>query len=411
MSKEKYIIVGGGVTGVVTALNLKNKNKEVEMYELKESLGGVLEDYSSNDKKYFNSCQYINAETYWAKDLLKNYKKEFIEFEHKYGSYTDLFDEEVASNDFAGITINKSKNIELLNTDWITLYDRLNSYPKNLSQPILSWVERFNINPKLIDGNGAIGLQVSRIFIRENANEILVKKQKLKHYDDLYGLPRSYLRLGKLRALLPINGYSNLFRKIYDTEFKGKIVVNFKSPTVPFWSSENKLSIKIKNENYESKKIIWTCNPTALIRFYNGNKIDSIKTKMTIYVADLENIEIDPFYIQVFSKKMSIVRIFIYKIANKSKITIECFNEDIDYDNLITSAQMVLNKFDLNIKIIKSTFMLFNQVRYFLTTLNDQKIFNDFYNQTRSSNLINGQWNLYGRDQKILNIENQLENT
>ena len=48
------------------------------------------------------------------------------------------------------------------------------------------------INPKCIF-NGAIGLQLSRIFIDNRIEEMVNKKMESNIYDDMYGLPEKLL--------------------------------------------------------------------------------------------------------------------------------------------------------------------------------------------------------------------------
>ena len=133
-----------------------------------------------------------------------------------------------------------------------------------------------------------------------------------------------------------------------------------------------------------------------------------MQIKMKIYVANLIGSINNPHYIQVYSKNSNIVRIFIYQINGISKVTIECFNEENSNDEIIFNAEKILKCSNINLKINIETLDCFFQKRYFLTTIKDQKIFNEFYVNTKNSNLINGQWDTYGRDQKIFKIFDQL---
>lgn len=407
MSQEN-IIIGAGITGLASAFKLISNDKCTTIYEITDSIGGVLKDYKNSNGIYFNSCQYINSENQWFQNFLNKIKKEFIEFNHTYSSFTDLYGSESISNNFAGITIDFDDDLTLSNRTMISLEDRLSKYPSAISIELLKWVKRFGIDPQFITHDGSIGLQISSIFIKNRVSEIQEIKSAIQEYDLLYGLPRSLLGLDELKAMLPIKGYTSLFEKLALLANKEGIKINYNSPSIPFWINKDTLIIKNKGETIEANKIIWTCNPTALIKFSENKKIDSASIKMKIYVANLIGSINNPHYIQVYSKNSNIVRIFIYQINGISKVTIECFNEENSNDEIIFNAEKILKCSNINLKINIETLDCFFQKRYFLTTIKDQKIFNEFYVNTKNSNLINGQWDTYGRDQKIFKIFDQL---
>ena len=57
---KKVAIIGGGITGCVTALQLTKYNCKINLYEKSNLLGGILKDYKKNDKFFFFSGpQYI----------------------------------------------------------------------------------------------------------------------------------------------------------------------------------------------------------------------------------------------------------------------------------------------------------------------------------------------------------------
>ncbi len=404
----KNIVVGGGITGVASAMQAIKKDK-VTIYEISDTLGGILKDHVNNKEVYFNSCQYINSENDWSQLLLEELSDEFIEFNHTYGSYTDIYGYEKISKEFAGITLETSNSIELSDSPTNSLYDRLSIYPKEIGLPIINWLERMKINPKIISSDGAIGLQLSRIFIDNRIEEMVNKKLESNIYDDMYGLPRKIINIPISTCFLPKNGYSRLFKKIDNFLKNNGINILYNSPVIPLWADKS-LSLKIKDNHEKADTIIWTCNPTALIKFYNKKKIDSIRVKMNVIVADLDCSSIAPYYIQVYSKKINITRIFVYQINNKPKITIECLDEDRITEEIINFAQLILHKHDINIKINTDTSSIFQQQRYFLTSLRDKKIFNDFYKRTEDTNLICGKWDSYGRDEKINYVQNKLKN-
>ena len=112
------------------------------------------------------------------------------------------------------------------------------------------------------------------------------------------------------------------------------------------------------------------------------------------------------FYIQVFSKKTNIFRIYIYKLKNKFKITIETFVKDrfekLDKKLLIK----ILKKFDIEVEI-PNIFIEKKETRHILITQSDYNKFLKFEKEYKNKKIIGGGWHLFGRDKKIDYIMNK----
>tara|TARA_Y100000768_G_scaffold333690_1_gene273903 strand:- start:36001 stop:37233 length:1233 start_codon:yes stop_codon:yes gene_type:complete len=409
LNNYENIIVGGGFTGIISALKLRNINQQVLICEISDTIGGILRDFEHDGKFYFNSCQYISESYQWNKDLRNEFKNDLLKFNHTYGSYTDLFGYVETSKEFAGITIKNNNKLALSEKNPSTLNDRLSMYPENISAPIKKWTARYKVDLNSISSDGAIGLQISRIYVKEKKDEINILKKNSHIYDEMYGLPRRNLKLDEENSFLPKYGYTNFLSKIEKLISNRGIELIKKMPVIPEWHKDN-LRLKLKTNQVSSNSIIWTCNPTALIRFFNKDKIDSIKTRMRIYVGDIDCKLRNPYYIQVYSEYTSITRIFIYQIDGISKITLECFDEEISIQDTVNHAQKILGSHGIFSNLDHSKFYQNFQNRYFLTTLNDKKIFNNFYEKTKNTNLICSMWDMYGRDEKIYHVLDSINN-
>ena len=107
----------------------------------------------------------------------------------------------------------------------------------------------------------------------------------------------------------------------------------------------------------------------------------------------------------MFSHKSSIFRAYVYNLNNKSKLTIECYNEDENIKNLFDTINNIFSKFDISLNLTTRTkFYSKTQKRYFCVTLNDQKIIDKFHNNTKQTNLVCGAWDIFHRDRKINKI-------
>jgi hypothetical protein len=137
-------------------------------------------------------------------------------------------------------------------------------------------------------------------------------------------------------------------------------------------------------------------------------KLDSHNLKCKILVGEI-NIPIDkPFYIQVYSKKSNILRIYLYKIKDKSCFTIEKIEDEEPTDDTIKFARKLLELFGiialLDLKTEKK------QNRYILLTLNDYKSLKNLNQILSGTNLIPAGWHLFGRDSKISFVLDQINN-
>ena len=102
-------------------------------------------------------------------------------------------------------------------------------------------------------------------------------------------------------------------------------------------------------------------------------------------------------YIQVYSNKDKILRIYIYQIGQSINCTVEAFynstQSEIEY-----SLNKILEQFNIMVKLDLK--YISSQIRHLFYTIDDKKVFDDFYHQ----NVINGAWDVYSKNQKINRI-------
>ena len=93
---KKIVIVGGGITGCVSAIYCAELGYHVEIYE-KKNLGGIISDIEQKKDFFLMNPQYYDEKSWWLKDLRnkKNFKNLFYDFKLKYGSYNDLFNKNI----------------------------------------------------------------------------------------------------------------------------------------------------------------------------------------------------------------------------------------------------------------------------------------------------------------------------
>ena len=226
-------------------------------------------------------------------------------------------------------------------------------------------------------------------------------------HDSLYAIDRNKLGIrDTLYSLIPKRGFDSFFKNF---ENSVDIKINKSCNITPKWYKD-KLEIFIKEKKIKADYIIWTGNPVKLIQNYLNIKLDSYPFKTFQISANLSNKDLKENFFQIYSDKINILRIFLYKINNLTKINIECFRkeEKIDEYKIFNQAKKILKKLDINISNNSNKLYSFLHTRFNLLTKHDDKIIKKFNKKTFNTNLINSPWSLYGRDNKLKFFINRL---
>ena len=406
---KKIAIVGGGITGCVAALYAAKKNFDVHLIEKDKKLGGILQDVSYNKNNYFRACQYLNPWAQWYKNILSE-ELDLVNFDHQKGTFTEIFNEETLHEDIAGpvlkdnLKMDNKVNIDLNNA---SLTERLQVYPEIVSSNMQKWFKSFKINPDLLSNKSATAFAVGRIFFRGNVNEIKVQKNNSKKLDDLLGLTRDEIGLKNIEASIPRFGYDKFFEKFYDSLKKNNVKIYLSTVVKPIWNKKV-LKLKFGKNEFIPEKVIWTGNPTGLIKNYGLPLLDSMHLESKDFFCNLSGEIKQNKYFQIYSSNIPVSRVFFYKLDGKSKITIESLNSDLDEKEIINFAKKIIHKLNFKLDIESQTMINIKQKKYVLISTRDEKIITKFMTETKNSNLIHGNWLEHARDEKINFLINQI---
>ena len=402
-NKKTLAVVGGGMSGLVASY-LLSKKYEISIFETSKDLGGITSDFSIDDELYFSGCHQLIASK-WLKRINKNNCLNLKMNKINYGNFTEIGNNKKSFDwDYAlpsinyKIQINKKKNIKFKN-----LYERINFYPKTVSNFLNNLLKNHsNLDLKRLISESSVGLGMSKVALKKNIDQITILKRNYKNYDDLYGVKDFINIRSKQRCYIPKYGYDNFF-KIFKYELlKKKVKIFNKTPVKPVWVKQ-KLKLFSRGQKLKFDKIMWTGNPVALIKNYGFPKLDSMNIETKIYCGNLSAKISDCFYIQVFSKKSKITRIYIYKINNITKFTIETFDNE-NKEDVIKSTIKILKKFNFKFKPISKVYTK-KIKRFFLVSINDHKIIGQFLKKTKNTNLLTFDWRIYGREERIDKIQ------
>ena len=402
-------IVGAGFSGCITALNQKNLFDNINIFDYKNNIGGILNEIEFNDSFFLNGCQYLDVNTEWFKTLLSTNLFNFHEFNHSYSSYTNLEGYVNSSNNVAGpiFDINNFdlKLFKKKNTINSSIKENFDQYPESIKKLLSKWFNNFKLNDKQIHFLSLQSIQLSRVFFNKNNNEIFNLKNNYKFLDDIIGVPRSFYTNKPLKAAIPFNGYNKFFKNL-----KNYLEDNH----VKFYLRSNIKLLKgvddyyFNNEKLKSNQLtLWAANPVPLISTLNLGKIQNPFIKVNLYhfniISNVNSFDLFK-YIQVYSLEDPILRIYIYELDNHPKIVVEAF-QTADIGQINYSLNKILEHFNINIdyKFIFTSL----QIRHIFYTIEDKKIFDKF--SSNNSQIIPGAWDSYSRNDKIEKIGKNIE--
>jgi len=417
--RTKVSIIGGGISGCIVAYQLSELGYEVSLFEKKDKLGGTIRDVRENNEVFYNGPQYFYKNSNWIKKLKKInfFKSCFQEFNGSYikkkkvnvfKSYVDLFNTVDVNHLFAQPSTKlKFKKLKL-NKESKLLKGRLNSYQGNIKKPLEDWCKGFSSHYQNLHESCAEILNVTRVFFSRDKNKVKIMKENNNLADKLLGLP---MLADKEYFCVPKKGYDKFFQEL-EKLLRKKISIHLNSKIKIENDNNNYIKVFNHDQQIKSDKIIWAANPIPLMNELKFNKLDNPIVRTKIYCANIkfeEKYNCNNFYIQVFSKKSNIYRIYIYKLNNKLKITIETF---MRAQNNVLDIKFLNNlflKFQIKIKTL-GNFVEKKEVRHILITKNDYNKFMKFEEKFRDTNLIGGGWHLFGRDNKINYIMKYFQN-
>ena len=141
-----------------------------------------------------------------------------------------------------------------------------------------------------------------------------------KIIDNIYAIEKqNFLNNEDFEAALPNEGYNSFLNDFYKILKKNKIKIYLKSKLIPIWEN-NDLSLKTSDgKSFSADHIIWTGNPTILIKEIINKKIDAYPIRIVQYSANIKK-KVNNFYTQIFSTKSNFLRFFSYNLDNKNKI-------------------------------------------------------------------------------------------
>jgi len=363
-----------------------------------------MRDWAVNGDWFYRNCQFISEESE-VKNIFKNLG--LYNFPVRFSSYVDLFGKELITNNFQGPVYDEQVDKITLSTkqEKKSLKNRLSQYPEKISSKLIEWIKYLGFDPTEAYENLVYYFGLDRVYLSKHTNDLKEYKKNSLLADTLYGLPNNFLGKKCSSAYLPQKGYSNFFDQIKKTLEKIKII---EKPNIDL-PSEILEGLKSTKEKVPDAKIFWTASPVILNKAFGFNKLLSKPVVACNSVLYCKNPFNSPFYIQVFSLKTRVTRIYFYE----NKATIEWLPSPNKSDNEEASVleffKLILNKLSgTNFKVF-NILKTFKETRFMLTNYYDLENLTQISNQAKNLGLICTPWHFYGRDAKISYFKSYLK--
>ncbi len=411
-SARTAAVVGGGITGCATALELTRLGFQVTLYEAKPLLGGILRDLESDGRWYFNGCQYLRTEQAWHKALPDALQGSLYRFAHYQGSYTDLGFDPISHEDFEAPVFDAPPDgLADLETyrACSSLADRMRCYPPAIGEAVLGWLRHLGAAPEAIDAGNSYYVQVSRFYLRGDDKKIDALKANSPVADDLLGLPRTVRGEGRPIGSLPIDGYNAFFDVFESILTEAGVVIRTGQPVVPRFEDDAAI-LRVRGETLRPDLIVWAANPTPVIAAAGLGRLDDPFVDITVSAGSISGpgLPADPHYMQVYSTGSPITRIFSYPREGGHCVTVEHMPDGRSLPDLQTHVQEICKSFygDVRVEIVVQQ----PQRRHIFFSPEDGARFDAFRElcTTRYVNFVDGAWESYARDPKINRIVSTL---
>jgi len=412
-SNERCLVVGGGLTGCVSALLLAERGATVTLCESAAQLGGVLRDHVNAGERYFASCQYLSVAEPWFQRLPAAVRRLCVEFEHTYGSVTEFREHAVATRDMAMPVFPPEAFAldELAPTlDNGTLHSRLAFYPASVGQSLRDWAARHGIDPGAVCGENAIALQMSRVHPAGQDHAVAAFKRHPAS-DAMLALPLKRRLPGRsVRAALPANGFDAFFDTLEQSMILEGIRIRKGTPVklhgrgagIDFLSRSERLG--------EVDTVVWASNPNPLLKGLGLQSLGNVHARSQTHLYDLGSAGTSwgTEYYQVFSDRTDVNRLFTYTLGGRARMTVECLADGRDPRRISDDAGRLLRQFG-HPDLIHWRCQRRDK-RYIFHSDSDRAVLSGLADGRLADNcrIIDAGWLEYGRDAKINRIADQL---
>lgn len=403
----RIAVVGGGFTGCMAALHASSRGAKVSLFEAADHLGGVLRELKFGERIFFNNCQYLRPDVVEDEPWLSGLEM----FPHEYGSLTALGNAEPRIvDDCAQPALDGLAQLDPHARIGTSALERLRAYGEH-AEELISWASGFGDLERL-DYRCTVPMQLSRVFFPDD--EFLAEKKAGSPLaDEVLAIPRR-LRSPQRQAepaLLPRHGFNALF-EVIAARLRAQHVEVFTSTKVRLDPTGRPCALRFGDESEEFDWIVWSANPTAVLKRVCGVSLKTPPVPMKLMVGRFSSIDESslpvslPYYWQIFDKKSPIVRLYIYKLDGEIRFSAESFVH-LQGESHQAALWRTLQLLGLGGEAELAGEV--EQLRYINYSPAEAQAMHSASSKLLEAGIIPGGWCDYGRSEKVLAIKRFLD--
>jgi len=398
------------MTGIVSALQCASLGATVVLVEASDTLGGVLRDVASDEgKSYFNGCQYLSSRLPW-REVLGSAQDELEEISHVYGSWTEADDGAhfVDGMAFPSFDWDKRPQDSVADSpapsheEPVTLADCLQRYGP-WSRKLAAFAARSGHQADKIHASCAVGMQMSAVHARSrDVGSVLALKAESPVFDRLFAARRADRGLPPERSALPRSGYSSWMRQLEDLLVAEGVRISLKSPARHVERNQSGLAVRLPAGDIVADTVVWATNPVPLLLHAGFGRLENPFMLCTNVHCDVTRWTGPvPYYIQVFSEKTPLARIYVYSIGGSVRACLECYGpvQQADAAAIVDCALRVAGETPYALSLTPAVVQKLR--RHTLFTPRDLDLILSFNQAAPAMGIVPGGWEHFGRDAKI----------
>lgn len=339
MSTKRVRIVGGGLTGILAALKAHDLGcREIDLHERFDDLGGVARPRQAEGLEVREGCIYFGPTGDAMRGLLEDHGVRFEDFDNRFGSVSPGRDHDVATHDFGGPAL-ATANALLTPPGGDSLRDRLAAYPEDISRDLTRYCE-WHLGPALaeVHQSAAIPLAINRVFpLGPAIEDIAAGKRSDPLQDELYGIPRGLWGWrNNATASLPRDGFQAFFARCRSRLEQLGVRVHDTSLVSPR---------QLLSEPTPGEAVVWAANPMPLFKVAGLSAPSLIKKSFATYAFKASYGGPLPFYVQNFTARGAVFRLYLYETRGQAVVLAECVRE-ADEAELRSEIARLMTDFD-----------------------------------------------------------------
>ncbi len=224
-----------------------------------------------------------------------------------------------------------------------------------IGEAVLGWLRHLGADSEAIDAGDAYNVQLGRLYLRSDDQEIAALKANSPVADDLLGLPRTVRGEGRPIGSLPVNGYNAFFEVFESVLTEAGVVIRTGQPVVPRFENDTAI-LRVRGETLRPDLIVWAANPTPVIAAAGLGRLDDPFVDITVSAGTISGpgLPADPHYMQVYSTGSPITRIFSFPREGGHCVSVEHMPDGRSLPDLQTHVQEICKSFygDVRIEIV-----------------------------------------------------------